>query len=345
LTEAGLKESAMSIQGQTQGQARAPVLVSARTDDLPAKHKFSYWNEVICRTVVDLDCRPIAQPHFEASISGFDAPGLGVYHIHTQPHLVYREAAEISRLDSDALVINFVTAGSLYSEQDGRAVLLQAGDGAISDAARPYFLRFDDPLGCVSVKVNKSELRQRVAGIERITAQSLAQGSTLNPLVFGYMGNLLRHVPTMEGTAALRAVDIFKELLAASLSEMLRGSPVPMSEYRAVSLLRVKAFVDRHLGNPELNPAFIAQGLKLSTRYINRLFEAEKSSLVRHIWQRRLERCAATLRDGAFAHLSISVIAMQHGFNDLSHFSRTFRVKYGLSPRDFRAAELGRHAS
>lgn len=31
------------------------------------------------------------------------------------------------------------------------------GDGAISDAARPYLLRFDRQLGCVSVEINKSD--------------------------------------------------------------------------------------------------------------------------------------------------------------------------------------------
>lgn len=323
-------------------QPHAPVPVSARTDDLPERDKFSYWNEVICRTVIDLDCRPVKQPHFEASISGFDAAGLGVYHIHTQPHLVYRDAAGISRLDSDALVINFVTAGSLYAEQDGRAVTLRPGDGAISDAARPYFLRFDDPLGCVSVKIRKSDLRHRITGIEHITAQSLAAGSTLNPLVFGYMTNLLQHVPAMDDAAALRATEIFKDLLAASLGEMLQRSPVSLTEHRAVALLKVKDFIERHLGLPELDPAFVARALRLSVRYINRLFEAESSSLGRYIWRRRLEHCAARLRDPAFARVGVSVIAMERGFNDLSYFSRTFRARYGVSPREYRAGAMGR---
>ena len=315
---------------------QAPILVSAQTHALPAADKFSYWNDVICRTVVDLDCRPIAQPQFEASISGFDVPGLGVYHIHTQPHLVYRGAAELARLDSDALVINFVTAGRLYSEQDGRAVVLGPGDGAISDAARPYHLRFDDPLGCVSVKVDKSALSHRVTGFEHITAQSLAAGSSLNPLVFGYMTNL----PALSPSAAIRATDIFGELLSASLDEMRQRAPVPLSEYRSVALLRVKAFVERHLCDPDLDSAAVAQGLKLSVRYINKLFEAEKTSLARHIWLRRLERCAERLRDPAFARVGVSVIALEHGFNDLSHFSRAFRARYGVAPRQFRAERI-----
>ena len=328
----------MNLQRQTE----APTLIAAQTNALPAKDKFSYWNEVICRTVVDLDCRPVEQPHFEASISGFDVRDLGVYDIHTRPHLVYRGAAEIARLDNDALIINFVTAGSLLSEQDGRAVVLKPGDGAISDAARPYFLRFDDPLGCVSVKVRKSVLNHRVGDLDRITAQSLRQASTLTPLVFYYMRNLLEHLPAMQAEVALRATDIFKELLSASLQEMSNGAAVPMSEYRAVALLRAKAFIERHLCNPALDTTLVAQGLKLSARYINKLFEAEKTSLGRFIWQRRLARCAAKLRDPASAQTGISLIALEHGFNDLSHFSRAFRAKFGVSPRQFRAEHLGR---
>lgn len=317
-----------------------PRLISAQTNHLPEREKFNYWNEVICRTVVDLDCRPIEQPYFEASIGGFDAPGLGVYAIHTQGHLVYRGRTEISRLDCDALIINYVTAGSLYSEQDGRNVCLQEGDGAISDAARPYFLRFDQPLGCVSIKVSKSDLRHRLAGIERVTAQSLAKGSSLNPLVFDYMRSLIQNTPAMTGPSALRAIELFKDLLIASLSEMLQGSPSNLSAYRGAALERVKFFIEEHLCAPWLDPNAVARGVGLSTRYINKLFEDDSSSLGRYIWQRRLERCASRLRDLTWANASISTVALEHGFNDLSHFSRSFRERFGLSPREYRAAEL-----
>jgi AraC-like DNA-binding protein len=62
--------------------------------------------------------------------------------------------------------------------------------------------------------------------------------------------------------------------------------------------------------------------------------------LGRYIWQCRLDRCALRLRDLAWAQASISTIALEHGFNDLSHFSRAFRERFGKSPRDYRAAAL-----
>ena len=91
----------------------------------------------------------------------------------------------------------------------------------------------------------------------------------------------------------LRATDLFKELLAASLNEMLRRAPSDLSAYRGVALVRVKTFVDEHLCEPWLDPASVSRGAGLSTRYINKLFEGEHSSLGRYIWQRRLERCVA----------------------------------------------------
>ena len=43
-------------------------------------------------------------------------------------------------------------------------------------------------------------------------------------------------------------------------------------------------------------------------------------------------------RRPARAGLGISAIAMAHGFNYLSHFSRAFRQRFDLSPRAYRAS-------
>lgn len=314
--------------------------VSARTAALPSADKFSYWNDVICSTVVDLDCRPIALPDFEASIEGFDTPEIGVYHIHTQPHLVYRGASEIARQDNDALVINFVTSGTLYAEQDSRGVLLRAGDAAISDAARPYFLRFDDPLGCVSVKIDKSVLSERIHDYRKITASSLAAGSALTTLTFDYLTSMLKMASSLNERAAMQASHIFRDLLGATVEQLVfttgNASNAGTPKYKAVALLQVKDFVENHLHEQSLDVATVARAAHLSARYINKLFEDEGTSLGRYLWGRRLDRCAALLKDPRQRDKAISTLAYQSGFNDSSHFSRAFKARFGKSPRDFR---------
>ena len=53
---------------------------------------------------------------------------------------------------------------------------------------------------------------------------------------------------------------------------------------------------------------------------------------------RRLSHCAASLRDPSQAHRSITDICFSYGFNSTSHFSRLFKERFGIAPRDYRSA-------
>jgi AraC family transcriptional regulator, positive regulator of tynA and feaB len=85
----------------------------------------------------------------------------------------------------------------------------------------------------------------------------------------------------------------------------------------------------------------IAAACRVSVRHLDRLFEREGTALMRHVWQRRLVRCYRDLTDSGMQGRSISEIAFAVGFNDLSHFSRAYRARYGCSPRDTRRGCLG----
>ncbi|WP_366146113.1 helix-turn-helix domain-containing protein [Paraburkholderia sp.] len=50
----------------------------------------------------------------------------------------------------------------------------------------------------------------------------------------------------------------------------------------------------------------------------------------------RLERCATWLLDPRYAHKSIEQVAAACGFKSASHFSRMFRERHGLSPREYK---------
>ncbi len=84
----------------------------------------------------------------------------------------------------------------------------------------------------------------------------------------------------------------------------------------------------------------VAAGVGLSPRYINDLFRDEGTSLMRHVWRRRLENCRKDLANPAHAGQRLTEIAFHWGFNDLSHFSRAFRQRFGCSPREYRRQML-----
>jgi acetamidase/formamidase/AraC-like DNA-binding protein len=98
--------------------------------------------------------------------------------------------------------------------------------------------------------------------------------------------------------------------------------------------------IERKLDDPELTPAKVAQAEGISERYLQKLFEGTGSSFTHYLRERRLQRTRADLSNPAEAHHSISEIAFRSGFNDSAHFSRAFRHRFGLSPREFRQREI-----
>ncbi|MEP6720305.1 MAG: helix-turn-helix domain-containing protein [Variovorax sp.] len=321
---------------QTVFAERTSTLISASTVGVSPHQKFGFWQDVVCRTVVDLECRPAATKSFEATVSGTCLDTLSVAFIEATAHRVARLPGGISRANEDPLVFNFLLSGTALVEQDGRELVLKPGDGTVCESQRPYKLRFDDAFKIITIKLPREAVSHRAASIHRITARSLAEAGQLCPIVFAYLMSFAEQAPRLEASALEKVSRNFTDLLGCALDEVILGSPLPLSEYRGAALMRVKNFLERHLGECELDAVLVSSALQLSPRYINKLFEAEGTSLVRYIWRRRLERAANDLCDPARQSTAISSIAMSHGFNDLSHFSRAFRQRFDRSPRAYR---------
>jgi acetamidase/formamidase/AraC-like DNA-binding protein len=111
---------------------------------------------------------------------------------------------------------------------------------------------------------------------------------------------------------------------------------------RAAILHRLCQTIERRLDDPDLTPARVAETEGISERYLQKLFEGSGSSFTHYLRERRLQRTSAELSNPAKAHHSISEIAFRNGFNDSAHFSRVFRHRFGLSPREFRQQEIER---
>lgn len=103
---------------------------------------------------------------------------------------------------------------------------------------------------------------------------------------------------------------------------------------------RIRAYIEARLHEPDLTPQVIAKAYGLSTRALYLLFDGEPGALSGWILNRRLERIYEDLQSLDFASMAISEIALKHGFRNAAHFSRRFRQKFGLSPREARPKRL-----
>jgi len=101
--------------------------------------------------------------------------------------------------------------------------------------------------------------------------------------------------------------------------------------------MRVKAYIEANLADPELSVERIAHACSISVRALHRHFaEDPAGSVSRYFWLRRLIRCAEALRDPSQAHCSITDVCFSYGFSSSSHFSRLFKDQFGVTPVHYR---------
>jgi AraC-like DNA-binding protein len=92
--------------------------------------------------------------------------------------------------------------------------------------------------------------------------------------------------------------------------------------------------VEARLADPDLDGQKVADVVGISVRYANALLAEQDTSLNRLILSRRLSRCRFALEDPNLDHRTIAEIAQGWGFSDMTHFGRSFKTAYGVSPRD-----------
>ena len=89
-------------------------------------------------------------------------------------------------------------------------------------------------------------------------------------------------------------------------------------------------YIEENLDNGDLDITNVSGAAFSSPRTLARAFAQRGTSVMRHVWTRRLETSFKLLSEGRVNH--VSKAAYLCGFNDLSHFSRTFKKMFGSTP-------------
>ena len=98
---------------------------------------------------------------------------------------------------------------------------------------------------------------------------------------------------------------------------------------RAFRVEAVQAILKRHLvDTPSLET--IAKEVGCSPFYLSRTFSKETGQTIpQYVRQLRLERAAELLRTGRY---NVTEVALEVGYNSLSHFSQAFHQTFGCCP-------------
>lgn len=126
-------------------------------------------------------------------------------------------------------------------------------------------------------------------------------------------------------------------LVGAALSDLESSAPVAATDRRAGRLAAIKADIEARLDRRDLGVEMIATLHGVSARVVQKLFEGEGRTFSDYVLERRLDRAWHRLVTADGAGLTISAVAYEVGFGDLSYFNRCFRKRFGRQPSQVRA--------
>ncbi|SFQ16080.1 AraC-type DNA-binding protein [Bradyrhizobium sp. Ghvi] len=294
------------------------------------------WREVYGRNIANVDIETIDDTPFHASVTFQGLPGVGVvtgsrspahYHV-TRQHLANAR---------DGFGLSVLMSGAATTKQLGREIIGRPGAASIISGTDPSVNTMHTFGSFMTIVLPRPDVSALVRDLDSTFASQLPADNSALRLLVRYLQTLHENGP-LEAALAKAAASHIVDLAALAIGA--NADAAHEARQRGVAAARlqsIKAEIRQRLGSGDLSAATIALRHGVTPRYVHKLFERDGTTFSEYLLARRVERAAQMLRDPAFAGHTISAIAFECGFSDISYFNRTFRRAHGATPTDIRA--------
>ncbi|MFC0403349.1 helix-turn-helix domain-containing protein [Paraburkholderia rhizosphaerae] len=229
------------------------------------------------------------------------------------------------------LYLKLVTHGAMNIEQGTQARRIGPGEIVLVESSQPYRQTFDEPTGLIALRFPASALKERGLRHDLRNFITPDMSSADARAIADFVTSIATQHGATSASLRRRQGDQLLDLI-----DLLIDDPAALMRARSgdATLFRAKRFIAQNLRSPGLTVPLIASAVCVSDAHLSRLFRAEGESVMRYVWASRLALAADIIKRSDKAHVQIGDIAYRCGFSTPAHFSRAFRERYGLSPRD-----------
>lgn len=242
----------------------------------------------------------------------------------------------------ESFLLGIQRNGRATVQQHGRAAHLAPGDMAMYSNAETYLLDLPGGSEQIVLVLPAGPLRSACPGIDGLTATALTSTQPLVTLL-GLMADSHFDTPydVLPPQAAAHAARALIDTAAGCLLAFQGQAEARRSNLSRYHLDRIRQHTLAHLDDTDLSVAKVGAALGLSAAHIHRLFADEAQTFSAWLWESRLQACHLALRQPSMARRSIATIALQYGFAHATHFSRTYRSRFGMTASAWRAGARG----
>jgi AraC-like DNA-binding protein len=315
------------------------ALVHFSTDAIAPHHRLAVWRETVFQTEFNVDIEPMSETPFRAQATVRSLPGLRVLSGRSTPASYKRITKRVVR---DEVVLTYGNEAHVSARFNGREATIEPGDafllpcGDCADIHAPHDGQF------MSVRMPRAALASNVINLHDTYCHRIPHDSPVLSLLKGYLALLGGEAtaladPSLQHSAVTHVYDLLAKMLGATRDA---AAVADARGVRAARLKMIKDDITRHLTDARLSVHTVAARHQVSPRYVQRLFDDSGSTFTEYVMTQRLDRAHRLLSDPKLRDHTLTAIAFAAGFNDLSHFQRRFRRRYGATPSDVRVMRI-----
>jgi AraC-like DNA-binding protein len=322
----------------------APPQIRFSLDGVPERERRSQVREFFGRELTKYDVEPEPDAPLDIDVTFRVLPGLIMMSGRGHGYRANRGRESIAAEASDDIGLAINLGGPFRVAGSKREFVLGDYEAVTVSLAEPYCFTHRPPGRILALRVPRSQIAPLVTGVDDLCHRHIPAGVPALKFLLDYVkvaeGEQFGSCPELQHLFVSHVCDLMALTIGATrdAAELAKGGGL-----RAARLNAIKQDIATNLDHPGLSVTVLAARHGLTSRFVQRLFEAEGTTFTDYVLSQRLLRAHRMLNDPRRACDKISVIAWDCGFGDISHFNHVFRRRYGLAPSEVRAqARRGR---
>ncbi|SHL96668.1 AraC-type DNA-binding protein [Bradyrhizobium lablabi] len=313
-------------------------IIRLSTEDFPERDRVAIFREQFGRSQFGLDIAALPQVPFRLTSTMRSLPGAVITSNVGSGVRVWRTREFLADGRDDLIMIMNLQGPSVVAQRGEEIVLDErsATLGTIGEFGG--ILRPQTNHRSLIVNLPRAAIGPLMPNADDAVLRPIAPDCTALRLLIRYAGALLDIDAPLQPELQRCIVDHIYDLVAAAVGgtrdaiEVARGRGIP-----AARLSAIKSDILGNLLSRNLSIETICARHGITPRYLRMLFAGEQTTFSDFVTGRRLALVLRKLRNPDRAGHTISAVAYECGFGDLSYFNRVFRRQFGMTPSDVRA--------
>jgi AraC-like DNA-binding protein len=238
----------------------------------------------------------------------------------------------------DDLFLGINVSGCSTAQQRDEYLRVNAGDAVLATRGPSGFtINRPTPVRFMGFRVPRDAIASILGRLDDAPLRIVPRGTEALGLLIAYARAIIDEQRVQTSKLQRLVVAHIHDLIAATISSTTEFSKaIEAHGIRAARLRAIMADITAHLRDYDLTVTAVARRQRVTPRYIHKLFESEGLTFSGFVLARRLSHAYRILSGPRLGDLTISPVAFNVGFGDLSYFNRTFRRRYGATPSEIR---------